>query len=674
MATAVLVGTTGATTKAAQPWTFNGPVDSLLVSGHTLYVGGKFTQVAPRSGPLLAVSASSGRRIPAFPSAADGTVRTLLGDGRGGWFVGGTFDALGGVACRYLAHVTAAMAVDRHFCPRPNDYVLALALDGPTLYVGGSFTRIGSSHRANLAALDPMSGRPTSWRPPAIDDAVTGIAVRNGVLYLLGDFNVVGDKNRFSLAAVDIRTRKTTGWDPKAPEFGQHGDTSTHAVAAGPNAIYVGGIFDHIGGRKVAGLAALDPTTGRATGFVPRGEPWDVDALTVAGGRLYAGGFTHTGGYLAAYDVASGRSAWVGKADPGGIESLAVGGSRLYAGGAKLQAFDAATGHRAPWAPQPPNQVVRAIVASGTTVVVGGEFTAVGGVMRDGLAAVDLATGRPTGWHPRLAAQRGLQPEVSTIALSGSTVYVGGDFARVGGKPRVEVAAVDSRSGRVTSWAPQITADNQVLAVETAGPNVFFGGFGVASSYDAAGKLRWNSPPGGIDASVNAIAVSGGTVYLGGSFDVIGGATRHALVAVDAGNGSTTSWDPRVSESDGTEQVNALAPSGGTLYVGGGFDSAGGAKRKELASFDVKTGKLTSWTPKPGEIVDVYSLSVAPGAVYAAGDGGAEAFDPKTGATLSWHPKLGVGGDFPTPFAHVIAVAGSTVYVGDETGLEAFSR
>jgi hypothetical protein len=671
---AVLVNTVGASTKAMRLWMFNGPVDALALSGKTLYAGGHFTQISPRSGPIVADSASSGRPVAGFPSAADGAVKAVAADGKGGWFVGGTFHRLGGLACPYLVHVTAAMRVDPRFCPRPNDYVLALALDGQTLYVGGSFTRAGGARRANLAALSTTTGQAASWAPPAISDAVDGMAVRNGVLYLLGDFSVVGGKNRFSLAAVDVRTRRVTGWDPKAPEFGQHGDTSTHAVAAGPNAIYVGGIFDHIGGRKVAGLAALDPVTGRATGFVPAGKPWTVETLLVAGGRLYAGGLTHTGGYLAAYDAGSGKPAWVGVADPSGVDALAAGGTRLFAGGARLQAFNATTGHRAAWAPPGPNQTVRALDVSGDRVVVGGDFSGVGGVYRDGLATVDLGTGQPTAWHPRLTGLEGRSPAVTAIAVSGPNIYIGGDFSRVGGKARIQVAAVSATGGQVTSWAPKLTADNQVLAIAARGSSVYLGGFGVASSYDASGKLRWNSPPGGISSFVHAIAVVGNTVYLGGSFDVIGGATRHALVAVDAENGSTTAWEPRISESDGDEEVHALAVRGSTLYVGGSFDSAGGTKRHLLASFDTASGKVTTWAPKAGAIEDVYALTETPAAIYAGGDGGARAFDPKTGATLGWRPSLTVAGFYPTPYVHALAVAGSTVYVGDEAGLEAVSR
>lgn len=609
----------------------------------------------------------------AFPSIGSGDVAALIDDGRGGWYVGGQFDRIGGVACANLAHVTAALTVDRGFCPRPDRPVYALARSGSTLCVGGMFTRIGGERRSWLAAIDATSGRVSSWKP-VLDGPVDDMAVRNQTVYVLGEFSAVDGKPRFSLAAIDARTGGVTAWNPHSPE-GSHGQPVVDTIAATPNAIFVGGFFDHMGGKRIVGLAALDPTTGKATAFAPAGNPSTVEALAVAGGRLYAGGFAHTGGYLAAYDAATGKSVqWKPHADTGGIDALAVGGSRVYAGGAQLQAFDARTGARVAWSPPTPNQRVGALAFSGRTVAAGGQFTGAGGVTRDGLAAIDTTTGEPTGWYPRLSTDGGPQAAVNAIAVSGSTVYIGGDFTHVDGKARTKVAAVDAGTGKVTSWAPQITSD-QVLAIALAGQNVYFGGFDVASSYDTAGKLRWNSPPGGISASVNAIAVAGNTVYLGGSFDVIGGANRHALVAVDARNGATTSWNPHVSESDGDEEVSALALSGSTLFVGGSFDSAGGAKRKLLASFDTSSGKLNTWAPRQSVMIDVFALAATPNAVYAGGDGGAVAFDPKTGATLPWHPAVSSGGTFfSEPYVHALAVAGSTVYVGDEAGLEAFSR
>jgi hypothetical protein len=666
-AAAAVVQAPAAPVRQAQPWVVNGAVNALVVSGHTLYVGGKFSQVAPRTGPLLALSSGSGARRAALPAVDRGDVDAIVADGRGGWYVAGSFASIGGVACPNLARVTRRFAVDRRFCPRPDDQVSALALDGSTLYAGGFFGRIGGVRRRWLAALDASTGRATSWTPPPPDDAVTGLAIRNGVLYLLGVFGAVAGKSRFSLAAVDIRTRRVTGWDPKAPSD-THGDPSTEAIAATAHAIYVGGAFDHIGGRKVAALAALDPATGRATSWRPSGKPWGVQALTVAGSRLYVGGYTHTGGYLAAYDLPSGRpAAWRPPVPANGVDALAASGSRIYAAADRLRAYAVTTGAPAAWNAPQPNQPAQTLAVAGATVVAGGSFTGAGGVERGSLAALDLRTGRPTSWHPRLSSSLRPQPSVNAIALAGRTVYLGGDFDRVGTKPRHDVAAVTAATGAATSWAPKVTTD-QVLAVVLAKPNVVFGGFGAGSSYSTSGKLVWSSPPSGnIDPVIEALTVAGGSLYVGGDFSVVGGANRTALAALDPANGSARSWDPKLAATDGDAEVNAFAVSGSTVFAGGGFDSANGAKRHDLASFDSATGKWTAWAPRSSPVEHVYALAVTPGAVYVGGDGGPAAFDPSTGARLSWQVTLDANQEIP--LVHAIAVAGSTVYVGDDGGL-----
>jgi len=52
---------------------------------------------------------------------------------------------------------------------------------------------------------------------------------------------------------------------------------------------------------------------------------------------------------------------------------------------------------------------------------------------------------------------------------------------------------------------------------------------------------------------------------------------------------------------------------------------------------------------------------------------GVRALNPKTGATLPWHPKLQVG-DNTYSSVHAITIAGSTVYIDADAGLETVSR
>jgi hypothetical protein len=57
---------------------------------------------------------------------------------------------------------------------------------------------------------------------------------------------------------------------------------------------------------------------------------------------------------------------------------------------------------------------------------------------------------------------------VLTLAVSGRTVYAGGEFSLVGSMTRDNIAALDTRTGRTTAWNPG--ANGAVDALAVSGP------------------------------------------------------------------------------------------------------------------------------------------------------------------------------------------------------------
>jgi hypothetical protein len=243
-------------------------------------------------------------------------------------------------------------------------------------------------------------------------------------------------------------------------------------------------------------------------------------------------------------------------------------------------------------------------------------------------------------------AQQAVQPDgrVSAIAVSGTTIYIGGQFTHVkdlGGvsQARAHLAAVDAATGSLLPWAPSTDLPVDALAVSPAG-TVYVGGEfttvnGVARSRLAAvdgvsGALgAWNP---GADATVRALAVSGvnGRLYAGGDFKNVAGAARTRLAAFSLSSGSLDSaWKPKAT---GAVNSLALAPDGSRVYAGGSFKSLNGSGAAAFAAaIDPASGALDAgftadWGGKPG--FKLYALAADADGLYAAGGG--------TGGHLVW--------------------------------------
>jgi hypothetical protein len=119
----------------AQPYVTNGTVSAVLRAGNTLYLGGSFTAVGPNIPYGSALDASTGAPDLRY-ARPNGVVQVAVPDGAGGWYIGGTFTQVGGLARNRLAQLDASGAVTA-FDANANNTVNALVLAGGTLYAGG---------------------------------------------------------------------------------------------------------------------------------------------------------------------------------------------------------------------------------------------------------------------------------------------------------------------------------------------------------------------------------------------------------------------------------------------------------------------------------------------------------------------------------------------------------
>ncbi|MGE5176425.1 MAG: hypothetical protein ACM3JJ_08625, partial [Hyphomicrobiales bacterium] len=231
-------------------WVTNGPVNTVVRDGRTIYIGGKFTRVSPASGCGVPLDASSGAPLTSFPMVTGGEILAVVPDGAGGWYIGGLFESVGGVARSNLAHIASDLSVSP-WNPGCDSLVLALAVSGSTIYVGGQFSTIGGQPRSNIAALDATTGLATSWSPNA-DWWVGALEVSGTTVYAGGTFTSIGGQMRSGLAALDANTGSATAWNPNPV-----GTLAIYALEVVGSTVYAGGEFGTtIGGAGRANLAA----------------------------------------------------------------------------------------------------------------------------------------------------------------------------------------------------------------------------------------------------------------------------------------------------------------------------------------------------------------------------------------------------------------------------------
>jgi trimeric autotransporter adhesin len=657
-------------------WGADGDVLAIAPVGNTIYIAGSFRSVGPNSGGGVPLDAGTAASPSAYPRVT-GIVWTVVADGHGGWFIGGTFSTVGGQPRQNLAHIGSSGA-DANWRADVDGKVATLALAGNILYVGGEFGTVGGKPRHNIAAVSASTGASLPWAPDASDSSsvygsrVSALAVSGDTIYVGGRFDWIGGARRWYIAALDSATGLALEWAPDA-------DAEVMSLTLGDSTVYAGGSFFSLGGARRWLVGAVDARTGRVTPWDPHGHGYYteytgnsyVSCLLADGDRIFvAGNFDSIGGAprggLAALDVGTGTATvWNPISgprsppyNPPGSQAMTLRGGALYVGGwfstmngqdrQSLAAFDATSGALLDWNPHL-NGVMCAVGAQGNVVYAGGQIALLGGWRhRAGLAALDAATGQVKPWNPNPDGS-----QVRSMVIKNGAVYVSGNFSSVGGQPRSWLAAVDTLDGQALPWNPG--ANDVAMSLVPRGDTLYMCGYftqvaGQSRPYLAAVTLdtgvatSWNPVAGG---PVFSMVLGEQAAYVGGLVYSIGGVRRDEGAAVDLATGAPTPFNLNT----GGGIVHSLLLSGSTLFVVGNFGSLNGVPRTSIGSVDAETGQATAWNPdvRNWSVVypQVYALALRDSDLWVGGDFsalngqsrfGLGALDVATGATRGWDP------------------------------------
>jgi hypothetical protein len=233
-------------------------------------------------------------------------------------------------------------------------------------------------------------------------------------------------------------------------------------------------------------------------------------------------------------------------------------------------------------------------------LLVGGAFTAAGqpaGATSDD-DHIALWTGKS--WHS-IGTGTGLNGDVHALEYSNGKIYAGGVFVNAGGDPGADFLAVWDTHSATPSWQPPCGS-------------------------------------GAIGGSVDALAVIGGTLYVGGAFqDGAGLKPADYLLACDLATGTPSSLF--LVDGDGTGSIKAMAvDANGDLYVGGNFINYDQiAAADYVAKYHPPTG---AWSSLGGSGIDttgVDSLAAIGNDVYVGTDDVDVAGIPQADHVVRWN-------------------------------------
>jgi putative cell wall-binding protein len=268
-------------------------VNDFAIAGDELFMGGEQVNVGATdktgvigidnaTGALTGLSAEVNASATILALALDGT--TL--------YVGGTFTSIGGQLRNRIAAIDLTTGLVTGWNPNANGPVRSLAVTDTVVYAGSGFglgqqfTSIGGQSRNRIAALDKTTGLATTWNPNS-DNRVDTIVATDAVVYVGGNFTTIGGASRNRLAALDSTTGLATSWNPAPTKT--VGTPSIASLILDGSSLFVGGLFDGVGGSSRANLASVDTSTGLATSWNP-GASDQVRALAIKDESIYVAG------------------------------------------------------------------------------------------------------------------------------------------------------------------------------------------------------------------------------------------------------------------------------------------------------------------------------------------------------------------------------------------------
>ena len=646
---------------AAPGWRLSEGITTAIVHGSTVYVGGTFSQLfTPSTSGAQFYDTITGQARPECArttNPANGLTTTP--DGLGGLLVivqaddafadvNGAFVPPAGTT---IVRIASTCLWDRSFAapgidPGDEDN-LTVGLPvrvGSAVYASNSIIGPDSFLQAQVAAYDAVSGERIGYQiyPEIAEIGLLGAGPQGPVVRVRAR-DSVGSQFVLGVVAADslqLTSSLTTLVDESFnPKFWVRGTTLFRARPAPVNTL------------EAYDLTTLAPKAGWTAPVVPA-----LADLEMVGSRVFLTSRTVNGQVVpqpSALVAATGAvdSTWT----PPALTKRAPGPTDM------------------PYTP-----VLTHLATDGQRLYFSGDMERVGGLDRNGVAALLVASASVDTWDPVPLIVSPLEYTPGGLLMTRPT-----------GANRITrryLAAIDASTGVATAWNPNdstrllLHTVSPVSAIATDGTYLYFASASTgevqrADLVTANVDQNWRfivSQANGQPGSIETMVESGGTVYLGGEFASIAGVgvpstPRHVVAAIGA-DGALRRWAPALEGSLGTRLLQAMLRLGNTIYLGGEFSVVNGQFRPGFAAVDAVSHNLV----QPQMVVlgetRIRGLATDGTAVFVAGESFGAPFIGATAIPTSELRQFGVqDGNVPTSAAFV---AGS-LYAGLEYNTDA---
>lgn len=439
----------------------------------------------------------------------------------------------------------------------------------------------------------------------ALGGVVYAVAISGTDVYVGGSWT---DAPGLPPAADNLAKWNGTSWSALSAD--QNGPSpisfgTVHVIVPVGAAVYVGGAFFNAAGvAKADNVARFEAnawfSVGGAAG-ADGGISGEVDAIVVSGSDIFVGGYFFHAGY----------SSPPAGATPADMAAWWNGSVWLPLG------FG--------WGPtlhySPLNARVNALLLDGRNLYVGTQTQNI-----NGEATIDYV-GRfnldEFVWHSldSNGTNGSLNGQVSALALSGTKLYVGGEFTGADGVAGVNYLAKWDTGTGAWSTVGSTSPNAAVRSIAVSGANVYVGG--EFTNIDPTNKgdfvARWtgsawqalgaNGVDGALNAKVQALVVTSDALYAGGNFTNAGGnAAADFIAAYGLAGGGQQKPDGRIKKGSGALAGNNIYNTTGTNQTKTGTAAVGATVTFTISIQNDGTGGGKFYVKATGSTATYYQV------------------------------------------------------------------